>query len=260
MSQEREPAVSAVFVALTSDLATGSDVVDVLSGLTASCAQLLDIASAGLLLADRRGALHVVAASSDATRVLEMFQLQIEQGPCVDCFLTKAPVSVGDLSQERERWPRFVDAAYRQGFVSVHAVPLRLRERALGSLGLFGARAGELNEQDRALAQAFADVASVALVQDRVAADTNLVNDQLQAALHSRVVIEQAKGILAHQGELDMDQAFAALRRFSRDHNLRLTDVARTLVSRERDPAEVLAHAVKTSRGGSAGQKRTDDR
>lgn len=248
MNQDRERAVSTVFVALASDLATGSDVVDVLSGLTASCAQLLDIASAGLLLANRRGKLQIVAASSEATRVLEMFQLQVEQGPCLDCFHSRTPVSVPNLSKETTRWPQFAAAAQNQGFASVHAVPMRLQDHALGVLGLFGTQTGPLNGQDLALAQAFADVASVALIQDRSAADSHQVTSQLQGALDSRIVIEQAKGILAHHGSLDMEQAFAALRHFSRNHNQRLTDVARTLTSRQLDPEHVLAHAPHEAR------------
>lgn len=156
--------MSQAFVSLANNLVDEGDVIELLTSLTTDCARLLDIASAGLLLADHRRALHLVAASSEATRDLELFQLQRDQGPCLDCFRTGAPVSVPDLRDERERWPAFAAAAAGAGFVAVHAVPMRLRDNVLGALGLFGATAGPLNDDDLALAQALAHVASVALV------------------------------------------------------------------------------------------------
>ena len=244
MSGGREAAVSRAFVELANSMVDGFDVVDLLGTLTGECARLLDIASAGLLLADRRSVLHVVAASSEATRALELFQVQREQGPCLDCFHTGAPVSVPDLSQEVERWPAFVGAAREAGFVSVHALPMRLRDNVLGALGLFGDARGALNDEDLELGQALAHVASVALVTERATSDRAAVADQLQSALTSRVVVEQAKGLLAQLGQLEMDQAFTALRRYSRDHNERLGDVAGRVVSRELRGEDLLAHAV----------------
>ncbi len=233
MTVDREAGVTQAFVSLANSLVDGGDVVDLLSGLTTDCARLLDVASAGLLLADPRGVLHVVAASSERTRTLELFQLQRDEGPCLDCFHTGSPVSVPDLDGELQRWPQFVAAAKTGGFRSVHAIPLRLRDRMLGALGLFGTSVGSLNEADLVLAQALAHVASVALVSERATSDSALVNEQLQTALTSRVLIEQAKGLIAQAGELDMEHAFAALRRYARDHNLRLADVASAVVSRE---------------------------
>lgn len=205
--------------------------------------QLLDVASAGLLLADGRGVLHVMAASSERTRVLEVFQVQRADGPCRDTYLSGEPVSAPDLQAAADRWPLFVPAARQAGFASVHALPLRLRNLTLGTLGLFGTTVGTLNEQDLSLGQALADVASVALVQDRAATDREALNVQLQTALSSRVVLEQAKGLLAQQGDLDMVGAFQLLRRCSRDHNQRLTDVARDVVSRTLTARQVLDHA-----------------
>jgi transcriptional regulator with GAF, ATPase, and Fis domain len=240
-SRERE--VSDAFVTLASALATGYDVVDLLSALTRTCAQLLDVAAAGLLLADASGVLHVLAASSENARHLETFQLQRAEGPCLDCFTSGTPVSVPDLSVEAQRWPQFVAAAHLAGFESVHAVPMRLREATLGAMGLFGDTVGALNPEDLRLGQALADVASVALIQDKTAADTATVNEQLQTALTSRVIIEQAKGVLAQRGDLDMDMAFNALRRYSRDHNLRLADLAREIVTRTLAADEILNYA-----------------
>lgn len=243
MSNTRERAVSQAFVSLASSLATGCDVVDLLSVLTGDCARLLDVASAGVLLADRQEVLHVMAASSEDTRQVQVFQLQRAQGPCLDCYRDGSAVGVADLAKAGERWPEFVPAARAAGYGSVHALPMRLAGSTLGTLGLFGAGAGALNADDLNLGQAFADVASVALVQDRASADRSVVTEQLQAALASRVVIEQAKGVLAQRGDLDMAQAFAVLRRYARDHNHGLTNVARAVVSRRVSVGRLLEHA-----------------
>lgn len=239
----RERDVTEAFVNVASALTTGYDVVDLLSTLTGTCAQLLDVASAGLLLADGSGVLHVLAASSENTRHLETFQVQRAEGPCLDCYASGSPVKAPDLAAESERWPQFVAAAQLAGFESVHALPMRLRETTLGAMGLFGTSIGELNDEDLRLGQALADVASVALIQGKTAADRAAVNEQLQTALNSRVIIEQAKGVLAQHGNLTMEQAFAALRRYTRDHNLRLSDTAQQLVSRALVAREVVDHA-----------------
>ena len=246
MTDARQAEINRSFVSLASSLVNGYDVVDLLSRLTEDCARLLDVASAGLLLADQRGVLHVLAASTERTRLLEVYQLQRAEGPCRDCFLTGEPVAADDLSQYEQRWPSFVPAARELGFASVHALPLRLRNNRLGALGLFGAQVGALAPDDLALGQALADVACVALVQDRAASDSTTVNAQLQTALNSRVVLEQAKGVLAQLGDLDMPEAFTALRGYARDNNLRLTDTARAVVDRTLPAQVVLDHAVRT--------------
>jgi hypothetical protein len=243
MSDDREHALTQAFVSIANSMVDGVDVVDLLTGLTTDCVRLLNVASAGLLLADAHGVLHVLAASSERTRDLEMFQLQRDQGPCLDCYRTGAAIDVEDLSAQAERWPQFVRAAADAGFASVHAVPMRLRETVLGALNLFRTEVGPLGAGDRDLAQALAHVASIALVADKAAADRETINQQLQTALTSRIAIEQAKGILAQLGGLDMDQAFAVLRRYARDHNLRLTDVAQHLTSREMAASELLQAA-----------------
>ncbi len=242
-----EGEVTRAFVSLASSLAKGEDVIDLLTGLTSDCVQLLDIDSAGLLLADPQGVLHVMAASSERARILEVFQVQRGDGPCRDSYLRGEPVSVPDLTEEADRWPLFVPAARQAGFVSVHALPMRLRDNRLGTLGLFGTAVGELEPADLGLGQALADVASVALVSDRAATDRNVVNEQLQTALVSRVLLEQTKGILAQQGNLDMEQAFKVLRGYARDHNLRLSDVSQAVVSRQLRAGDLLDHARSRS-------------
>lgn len=240
MNTSREHEITRAFVSIANSMADGADVVDLLSGLTSDCARLLDIASAGLLLADGRGVLHVLAASSERTRDLEIFQLQRDEGPCLDCFHTGQQVSVNDLSQETDRWPQFVAAATAAGLAAVHALPMRLRGTRLGALNLFSDKAGALEADDLDLAQALAHVASIALVADKAASDRETINQQLQTALTSRIAIEQAKGVLAQLGNLDMDQAFAILRRYARDHNARLSDVAQQLVSRKLAAQQLL--------------------
>ncbi len=244
MTRTRERDIIESFVSMASTLARGYDVVDLLGGLTEDCARLLDVAAAGLLLADRRGVLHVLAASSDRTHELEAFQLQRDEGPCRDCYRDGAGVLVADLAQEQDRWPVFVPHARAAGFASVHALPMRLGDHTLGTLGLFGTSPGVLNDDDLRLGQALADVASVALVQRGDSTEKAAVNDQLQAALTSRVILEQAKGLLAQVGDLDMTQAFAALRHYARDHNQRLSDVAQAVVTRKLSASTLLEHAA----------------
>ncbi|KQX66294.1 GAF and ANTAR domain-containing protein [Angustibacter sp. Root456] len=239
----REDDIVAAFVSMAGSLAQGRDVNELLTDLAAECASLLDVSAVGLLLADRRGALHVVAASSERVADLEAFQAQRAQGPCHTCYLDGQPVHVPDLAAVASRWPDFASVAAQAGVASVHAVPMRLRDNVVGALNLFGTTPGALNESDLRLAQALADVATIALIQDRAAADKTLVNEQLQTALDSRVVLEQAKGVLSYNGDLDMAAAYAALRTYARDHNLKLTDLARAVVDRALPAALVLNHA-----------------
>lgn len=247
MTGTREHDIIQAFVALSNELADGYDAIDLLTGLTVDCARLLDIAAAGLLLADARGVLHIVAASSERTRTLELYQLQRDEGPCLDCFRAGQPVSVPDLAAELDRWPHFVPAARASGFAAVHALPMRLRDNVLGTLGLFSAHPGPLQPDDRELAQALAHVASVAIVNEAAATDRDALNAQLQRALDSRIVLEQAKGLIAHTGDLDMDDAFRVLRQYARDHQHKLTDVAMQVVTRRIPGAHLIAHAKASS-------------
>jgi len=240
VNDHRERDITETFVSLASDLATGVDVTDMLSGLTTSCAQLLRATSAGLLLADHNRTLHLMAASSETIRDLELFQIQRDEGPCLDCYRSRTPVAVADVRFAEGRWPAFVARAREFGVVSVNAVPMRLHDRILGTLGLFGTEPGLISEQDLNLAQAFADVASVALIQDSAAVDASRINAQLQHALSSRVIIEQAKGVLSQQGNLTMHQAFELLRHYSRDRNERITDIAQQVVSRTLSAPKIL--------------------
>ena len=237
----REPEVTATLIRLADSLIEDFDLVDVLDELARDCVRLLGVTAAGLLLAGPTGELHVMAASSEQTRLLELFQLQREQGPCLDCYRRGEPVSATDLAVESHRWPLFARAALDTGYRSVHALPLRLRQQILGALNLFGDQPGALGEPAARLGQALADMATITILHERALRESELVAAQLQTALTSRIVIEQAKGVLAERGGLTMDDAFQVLRRHARDHNLRLHDVARGIVERTVDPDGILA-------------------
>jgi hypothetical protein len=246
VSADRERLVTEAFVSLADRLVGLFDVVELLTDLTESCARLLDVASAGLLLADRSDVLHVLAASSEAARSLELFQLQRAEGPCLECFRSGTAVRVPSLANREGRWPQFAPAARNLGFASVHAVPMRLHDQMLGALGLFGTSVGALKDDDLALGQALADVASVALVTGNATADRAVLTEHLQTALDSRVFIEQAKGAIAQYANLDMDAAFALLRKYARDHNQKLTDLAQTVASRSLPVQQVVDHSQFT--------------
>ena len=221
--------LSETFVELTDTMVADFDVIDFLQVLTDRSAQLLDVSAAGLLLADQRGELAVMAASSEAARLLELLQLDLGQGPCLDCFRSGRAVTATDLGTDG-RWPWFAEAAGEAGFGAVQALPMRLREQVIGALNLFRAAPGDFDPVNAAVGQALADVATIGLLHERNMRRRDTLNEQLQAALNSRVVIEQAKGKLAERLGLDMDQAFNVLRDSARSRNLRLSELARGFI------------------------------
>jgi GAF domain-containing protein len=231
------------FVELADTLVDDFDVIDFLHVLAERCVQLLGVAAAGLLLADAQGTLQVVAASSERTRLLELFQLQTDQGPCVDCFHTGQPVSVADLSPAG-RWPHFTVAAAEVGFAAVHAVPMRLRTEVIGALNLFDTHPGAMDDGKLRIGQALADVATIGLLQQRAIHRRDVLTEQLQTALNSRILIEQAKGVLAERLHLDVDEAFTLLRTSARSHSRRLSDLAQAVVDgSEQIPPAMAARA-----------------
>ena len=236
----RETRVLDAVVSLVDSLLDDFDVVDLLTELTERCAELLDVAAAGLLLADPLGRLHLLAATSEKTRDLELFQLQADEGPCVDCYASGLPVSVADLAAASPRWPRFVPAAVDAGFASVHAVPMRAASTVLGALGLFGTGVGELNDADRLVAQTLAHIACVAILQDHPATPATVL-PHLHAALTSRIVVDQAKGFLSQRLEVSIDDAFTLLRRHARTHGDHLTELSRRLITEPEARQKILA-------------------
>jgi GAF domain-containing protein len=223
----REQRLASTFVELADSLVADFDVVELMTLLTERSIELLDASAAGLLLVDPLGALQVVAATSEATETVELFQIQNAEGPCHDCCRTGAPVDVPVLESRRDRWRLFVPVALEAGFRAAHAVPLRLRGDVLGALNLFRSEAVPLTAADLSTAQALADVATITLVQSRAAEGARIVRNQLEQALSSRVTIEQAKGVLAERLRCSVDEAFVRLRRHARTNGLRLSEVAR---------------------------------
>jgi GAF domain-containing protein len=226
----RERQLARTLVELADTLVDDFDVVELLTRLTHRCVELLDVAAAGLMLVADDGELQVVASSSDATMVLELLELQAEEGPCIDCYRTGLPVVHEDLGLRDGRWPVFGRTARDAGFQSSHAIPMRLRGATIGALNLFREHRGTLGAGDVLVAQALADVATIAVLQHRAARQAQHVNEQLQLALNSRIVIEQAKGVIAERAGLAVDDSFELLRDHARRHNRRLSEVARDVV------------------------------
>jgi GAF domain-containing protein len=242
-TQTRESQLVRTFVDLADTLVARFDVVEFLHMLTERTVELGLASESGILLSDSDGQLHVMAASQERTRLLELFQLQAHEGPCLDSCRTQEPVSVGDLREHRDRWPRFVPMALSVGFRSVHAVPMALRGMNLGALNLFHTRTGQPASEDQVVARALADVATIGLVQQRTVSESQAAAEQLQQALQSRIAIEQAKGMLAERANTDVNAAFTMLRHHARSNNLRLSDVARSFVDGEVSAESIRAHA-----------------
>lgn len=233
----REAVLARTLVELADTLVDDFDVVDLLTRLADRCVEVLDVQTAGIMLAAPDGQLRVMASSSEAMRVLELFEIQAQEGPCLDSHRTGVPVVNQDLAAVNGRWPRFAAEALAAGFQSVHALPMRLRGSVIGALNLFRAGPGEMEQADIDVAQAFADVATIAVLQHQAAHEAQLVNEQLTHALNSRVIIEQAKGMVAERLNLDMERSFTALRNHARNHNLRLADVANAVIAGTIAPA-----------------------
>jgi GAF domain-containing protein len=226
----REATLARTLVELADSLVADFDVVELLTLVADRCVQVLDVEAAGLMLVASDGDLRVMASSSEAMRVLELFELQASEGPCLDCYRTGAPVAQPDLADPGGRWPRFAPEALAAGFHAVHALPMRLRGTVIGALNLFQRTPGLMRDADVEAAQAFADVATIAILQHRAALEANILNEQLNYALNSRIVIEQAKGMVAERNGLNMEQAFSTLRNHARNHNRRLVDVATDVI------------------------------
>ena len=234
--RNREQELARTFVMLADSLVEDYDIVDLLDRLAAACVRLLGVTAAGLLLDDQQGRLAFVASSSEETRLLEVFQVQHDQGPCLECVRTGTAVVSANLEADHARWPLFASSALAAGFRSVVALPMRLRDKTIGGLNLFDDRAIAVPPEDQQLAQALADVATIGILQQRTAQRSALLAEHLQRALNSRVVIEQAKGVLAERNGLSMSAAFASLRTYAREKNMKLTDLAQAIVHDDFNP------------------------
>jgi GAF domain-containing protein len=235
----RESLLARTLVELADTLVADFDVIELLTLLTDGCIDVLDVSAAGIMLVAPVGDLRVMASSSEAMRVLELFELQSQEGPCLDSYHAGLPVLNQDLATANGRWPRFAAEALAAGFRSVHALPMRLRGTVIGVLNLFHSEPGHMRQADVTAAQAMADVATIAILHHRATLEAQVINEQLNHALNSRVVIEQAKGMLAERAGTDLEQAFLLLRNYARNHNLRLVDVAQDVID-GRLPTESL--------------------
>jgi GAF domain-containing protein len=233
----REALLARTFVELADSLVDEFDVVELLTRLAERCAELFDVAAAGLMIVAPDGDLRVMASSSETMRVLELFELQAHEGPCLDCHRTGQAVLNQDLASVNSRWPQFAPEALAAGFHTVHALPMRLRGTVIGALNLFQLEAGQMPHADIDAAQALADVATIAILSHRASLEAQVINEQLNTALNSRIVIEQAKGMIAERAGLDMEQSFATLRGYARNHNLRLHAVAHDIINGSLAPA-----------------------
>ena len=227
---DRYERLANAFVGLADTLVADYDVIELAQQLIDSTMSLLPITAAGILLGDPSGGLHVFASSSEQTRLLELLQVEADVGPCLEAYRGGAMVTVEDLAAEAARWPAFAERAAEYGFRSVVALPLRLRDERVGALNLFRADTGPMTTTDVAVGQALADVATIGILHQRILTRSEVVNQQLQTALNTRLVIEQAKGVLAERGAVDMDRAFNLLRAHARRTNRRLAELARDVV------------------------------
>jgi len=225
----REAALLQTFVDLADTLVDDFDIVDLLTALSDRCAEVLDVSTVGIMLVDANGELRAMASSSEVMRIVELFELQSQEGPCFDTYRNGEPIDEL-LASATDRWPTFAPVALAAGFRAAAAVPMRLRDQIIGALNLFQTEPRALSDDDSLVARALADIATIAILQHRKIAAADAINDQLHHALTSRIVIEQAKGIVAEREQLDMPDAFDQLRAFARAHNRRLHDVATEIV------------------------------
>ncbi|MBA2638465.1 MAG: GAF and ANTAR domain-containing protein [Nocardioidaceae bacterium] len=221
--------VAEVFVEVADTLVDQFDLIEFLHMVSRRAAELVNASAAGLLLADPKQGLQFMAASDESTRLLELFQVQAHDGPCVDAFRTGLPVVNADMTTASHRWPKFAPRAVAAGVLAVHAIPLRLRRNVIGALNLFSSETSALRPADVHIVQALADVAAIGILQERAVRRGEELTEQLQGALNSRVVIEQAKGAIAQQHHVNVDEAFQLLRRYARSHQRKLGDVARAI-------------------------------
>lgn len=229
----REDRLLETFATLADTLVDEYDVVELLQTLVDACRDLLDTTDAGILLANAEGDLELVVSTSEAIRLVEVMQLAAESGPCIECYQRGTRVSVPEIEAERSRWPSFAAVARSNGFDAIEAIPMRLRDTTIGTLNLLRSERGTPPASDLVAARAFADVATIGILHERSMRETEILTDQLQTALTSRIAIEQAKGVVSFTAGVPIDEAFTLLRTYARNHGRALSEVARQVVRRE---------------------------
>lgn len=230
VTTSRERRLVETFVTLADTLVDDYDVVDLLQQLVERCTELFGASAAGIVLTDLNGELEVIASSDEDARLIELLQLSSGNGPCIEAFQTGEVVVVPDVLHVPAESSEFRDLAVQLGIASAHAVPMRLRTRTIGSLNVFGASSGRLTEDDAVAVRALADVATIGILHQRALAESDIIRSQLQRALDSRIIIEQAKGVIAYTKQIDVEQAFAILRGHARRTSTALTVVAERVV------------------------------
>jgi GAF domain-containing protein len=252
MMVTRERRLVQTFVGLADTLVDDYDIIDFMQTLAERSVDLLDVSAAGIMLADLEGQLRHVACSSEQMRLVELFELQVEEGPCFDAYREQALVRCDSAHDVAARWPRFAPQVRESGFVAVSAVPMRLRSQVIGALNLFASHAGALSDDDVVVAQAVADIATIGILQQRMITDTRVFSSQLEVALESRVAIEQAKGVVAEHNDVSVDAAFELIRGFARSHNRLLSDTARQIVDGTLVPEQLVRSATRGERPRAA--------
>jgi transcriptional regulator with GAF, ATPase, and Fis domain len=226
----REDRLVEALVTLADTLVDHYDIIDFLQTLAERCVELVDVSAAGIMLADPQSELRHAACSNEQMRLVELFELQVEEGPCFDAYRTQTPVICASPEEAAQRWPEFARHAIKNGFAAFSAVPMRLRTDVVGALNMFSTEVGALGDDDIKVVQAMADIATIGILQERSIRDAHAFSTQLEVALESRVVIEQAKGIVAERSHISVDDAFERIRSFARAHNRLLSESARQII------------------------------
>ena len=253
----RDEWLARTFVELADTLVADFDLIEFLSMLADRCVELLGTAEVGLVLVGPRG-LQVMASSSERMKVTELLEVQFEDGPCFECSRTGLPVLNQQLAFADGRWPRFAPMARESGFQTVHAVPLRLRDEVIGAMNVFDTSLHEMTLTESNLLRAFADAATIGILQERTVKQQSDLSVQLQGALNSRIAVEQAKGVVAERLKVDMDTAFGMIRNYARNHNTLLSAVADDLVRGSLSATEARVRIGGTQRGPGQGVDLTD--
>jgi GAF domain-containing protein len=225
--------LSDLFVEVADTLVDDFDLVLFLQSLTTHVAVVSEASAVGLMLADHQSELRFMAASNESGETLDLLQLQNREGPCLDCFRSGEPVVNVDLTSAQDRWPTFAPAALAAGFTSVHSFPMRLRDHVIGTINAFASHGDRLGQDECRVVQGLADIATIAILQERTIARAEALTEQLQSALNSRIVIEQAKGALARIEGVSVDEAFEVLRTRARASRKRLVDVAAEVLEQD---------------------------
>jgi hypothetical protein len=247
VEKTRDQTIIDSFVTMADNLVADFDVIDLLTGLADRCGFVLGVSAVGVMFASPTKPLRLVASSSDAMRVVELFELQSQEGPCLDAYRTGRQVGPEHLHSGSNRWPRFSPVALDAGFEWVVALPLRLRETVIGALNLFSAAGHSIDDRDIMVAQGFADLATISVLQHGAAMESQRINIQPKEALTSRIRIEQAKGVVAERAGIDIPEAFSRLRNYARSHSLRLTDVAEAAIDNTLDSSAWTSPAPRNS-------------